>query len=129
MSLQKFLLVHNSLEEEVAIPEKGRGNDFGCERAIGAQAAGARARSGGAARPRGRAPGGAGAGAGVPGGDRAALSEPRAAERPCGGCRGRSAARGLRWAERSRDPSGRSGARSLPRDAEAGRARAMRAAR
>lgn len=29
MSLQKFLLVHNSLEEEVAIPEKGRGNDFG----------------------------------------------------------------------------------------------------
>lgn len=29
MSLQNFLLVHNSLEEEVAIAEKGRGNDFG----------------------------------------------------------------------------------------------------
>lgn len=29
MSLQKLLLVHNSLEEEVAILEKGRDKDFG----------------------------------------------------------------------------------------------------
>lgn len=92
------------------------------------QAAEARVRSEGAARPKGRVPGGAAAGAGVPGGERAALSELRAVERPFDEGRGLSAVLGLRWAPRNRGPSAWRGTRTLPRGAEAGRARAMRAA-